>query len=653
MTDQPVIEGEKPEELSKVNSLIDEGKLDEALKLLSNYDKKEALNHRDKASCCLLQCKILFWQGKLKELIKLAEQIYKESRGLENIFLKVDSLLIMTHALAMLGKIAEAFDLIKQGEELIKTIPQKLTKAYKQIESYLAFIKGYLCSRRGGRTPNNADLALKYLEHSLALREELGIKHEIAESLGEMAWTRLITGELNRALKYAERSLVIAKESSKKYYIASSFKFLGQILGAKGELDRGIRNYEQSLVLFKELNNKDRLAWVLNNVSSAYRMGGEFERALECIGQSMALHRELGKLRMLADNYDYLIQILIDKGDLERAQISLHEMEQIKNQLKDEDINLTYLHDKALVLKTSLRARDRGKAEEIYSQFLEDENLDFEGKYTVLLNLCELLLTELRITNDQGVLDELKQFIGQLLEVAEKSHSHWIMGETYLLQAKLALLSLDLKEARRLLTQGQQIAEKFGLDLLARKISNDHDELLKELNIWENLEASDISLAERMELARLNKQMGQMVRKRELELPDLHDEEPIILLIISKDGSPIFSESFVEEWSFEENLFGGFLTAVNSFSVEIFSEGLNRANFGEYTIIMDSISPFLVCYLFKGQSYLAQQKLKSFIDNFKKDENIWKTFNKFNQACRVVQLKNVPSLGPLIKEIFH
>jgi hypothetical protein len=188
---------------------------------------------------------------------------------------------------------------------------------------------------------------------------------------------------------------------------------------------------------------------------------------------------------------------------------------------------------------------------------------------------------------------------------------------------------------------------------LARKISNDHDELLKDLNIWENLEASDISLAERMELARLNKQMGQMVRKRELELPDLQDEEPIILLIISEGGIPIFSESFVEEWSFEENLFGGFLTAVNSFSDEIFSEGLNRANFGEYTIIMDSISPFLVCYLFKGQSYLAQQKLKSFIDNFKKDETIWKTFIEFNQVCRTVQLKNIPSLGLLIEEIFH
>lgn len=36
----------------------------------------------------------------------------------------------------------------------------------------------------------------------------------------------------------------------------------------------------------------------------------------------------------------------------------------------------------------------------------------------------------------------------KIVEIAEKSHSYWIMGEIYLLQASLALITLDLKEAR-------------------------------------------------------------------------------------------------------------------------------------------------------------------------------------------------------------
>jgi tetratricopeptide (TPR) repeat protein len=222
----------------------------------------------------------------------------------------------------------------------------------------------------------------------------------------------------------------------------------------------------------------------------------------------------LGKLIQLTNNYDYLIQILIDKGEFERAQISLHQMEQLKNQLKDRDINLLYLYDKALVLKASIRTRDRGKAEEILTQLLEDENLDFEWMYTVLLNLSELLLTELRITNDQGVLDELKQFIGQLLEIAEKSHSYWLLSETYLLQAKLSLLTFNIKKAQRFLTQAHQIAERFDLAQLTVKIANEKDDLLKKLDLWEKLEEEDAPMADRMALARLDEKVIKIIQKR-------------------------------------------------------------------------------------------------------------------------------------------
>lgn len=57
-----------------------------------------------------------------------------------------------------------------------------------------------------------------------------------------------------------------------------------------------------------------------------------------------------------------------------------------------------------------------------------------------------------------------------------------------------------------------------------------------------------------------------------------------------------------------------YLTAINQFGDEIFSEGLDRAKYGEYTVLMKSVDPFLVCYLFKGQLFLAKQKLAYFAD---------------------------------------
>ena len=136
---------------------------------------------------------------------------------------------------------------------------------------------------------------------------------------------------------------------------------MAMVYSLLGELDHSIRFYEQSLELFKEFNNKDRMAAVLNNLSDSYKMRGELDRALEYIEQSMALNRDIGRLRALANNHDFLIQILIDKGDIERARQSLSDLERLNSQLENKQINLQYLFDKALVLKTSLRARDRDK----------------------------------------------------------------------------------------------------------------------------------------------------------------------------------------------------------------------------------------------------------------------------------------------------
>ncbi|KKN51819.1 hypothetical protein LCGC14_0619190, partial [marine sediment metagenome] len=63
MDKEQLIEKKNPKEIIQAELLIEDGKLDDALTLLKNYEQKEGLNHYDKASCHLLQYQILFWQG--------------------------------------------------------------------------------------------------------------------------------------------------------------------------------------------------------------------------------------------------------------------------------------------------------------------------------------------------------------------------------------------------------------------------------------------------------------------------------------------------------------------------------------------------------------------------------------------------------------
>ena len=642
-----------PKELKNVLEFIREGKYEYTLQLLKDFEERKNNSLQDKVFCHLMRCNLYLTQGLFRKAVNLAEQTYKESLDLEKDFFSVDALFLRANALLNgWGDVKQAKKIVEQGEKLLKTLIEEPEINKNRREEFVVYLKG-MCSDPSISPPGDVDLALKHYNQSLALGESLEDKVSIGVTLLRIAnIVGLYKGNLDLALNYTERALALFKEINHKFFFSWALHMKATIYHNKGEVTRSIPIYEQSLAISKELNHKLLVSNTLNNMADAFRMRGKLNHALECSEQSLEIFSDFGHSKPMANFHDFLIQILIEKGDLEQAQRYFSRLEQLNNQLNDRNINEIYLYNKALILKESTRISNRGKAEEILKQILEDDDASWEVNLRVLLTLSELLLSELQMTGDLEILEEIEPLITQLLEMAEESHSYWIWGETFLLQAKLALVSLKLKDARRLLTRGQQIAEKFGLTLLARKISNEHDELLKQLSIWENLKKSEAPLTDRFELSRLDFQMKNMIQKREIDLPDMEDEEPVVILFFSEAGIPVFSHLFIKEWSFQDHLFGGFLTAVNSFSDEMFSKGLDRASFGEYTLLMNAASPLLVCYLFKGQSYSAQHRLRLFIDKLKNDGDIWQAFEKYYQMNREIELKDIPTLETVIKEIF-
>ncbi|MBY9014315.1 MAG: tetratricopeptide repeat protein [Candidatus Lokiarchaeota archaeon] len=423
----------------------------------------------------------------------------------------------------------------------------------------------------------------------------------------------------------------------------------------RGEIHRSLELNKEAFELAKGSNNKELISGSLINIAEKYELLGDYDNAKLYAERALEIQYQPWLMYQLG----FIIDILLDNGDIEEANNYFQQIIEIREKDKSKINDILYRYYKAVLLKTSLRSENRVKSEKLLKQIIDNEDISggiksFWAKKRIftIINLCDLLLIELRITNYPEIIDEIQPYIQKLLDFAEQQHSYWILCETHLLQAKLSLLTFDIQKAKRFLTQGQQVAEKYGLKMLARKISNEHDELLKQLTIWEDLKKLEAPLTERLKLARLNEQMDNILRKRVVELDEIQDEESVVILIISKGGNPIFSQSFAKGWSFQDHLFGGFLSAVNSFSDEMFAQGLDRAIFGEYTIIMNVISPFIICYLFKGQSFLAQQRMKHFIDAIQNDNKIWEPIKKYYQANRLIQVKDIPSLDLLVNEVF-
>ncbi len=278
-------------------------------------------------------------------------------------------------------------------------------------------------------------------------------------------------------------------------------------------------------MLAERINDKGLIATCLYNLSECYNKLGDFKRALKHIDRSFELFDDISVYPLLkATILNDAVEISINKGDLERARQHLQYFKKIKNQSDSTTINAMYRFTEAIMLKTSLRIMNRGKSEEILKQLLDEKIANFEYTVRILIHLCDLLISELRITSNLEVLDEIKLFISQLLEISEYSKVYSFLCEAFILQAKLALLELDMKKAQRFLTQAQQIAERFGFGLLVKKITDEHNDLLKKLDLWKKLKEVEAPMAERIELAHMDEQIGGMLQHRAILTAQVTEE---------------------------------------------------------------------------------------------------------------------------------
>ncbi len=634
-------------QLTRAEQLFDAGKLDEALEILNDWKQFEGLNPQQKNHFQFLKGLILFYQNKSEEVSKLGEQLLKEGQKLNEPLQSVDGYFFIIVGPGLANKFDEASKFLEKAEGSLRLISNRPRDVLIQREVRIRLAKAFI-NVFGG----NIEIAEKCVDWILGSQKDLGISFEIVWANILMA---LIMGKakskFDLGLEYIKKAMSIAKEIKfNHFWIAICHLIFGALYNAIGEFNISLKHHMKCLAIFKEINNSFYTAGALNNIGSTYISIGDYDLALEYLEESLSYYEiQSIQLQLPLGN---LIDVALEIGDNQRAQKYFQRLEDMYNQTKDEDVILLYQVAKALMLKSSSRIRDKAKVEELLKEVIKTETIRFDLIICAIIHLCDLLLLEYRLNNNSEVLDELNHYIAKLLTIAEKSHSYLVFCETFILQAKLALINFNLKAARRYLTQAQKIAESYGIKRLAMKISHEHDELLRQIKMWENLKESEASLSERWKFAGLNEQMENMARKRMIEAPKISEEEPVSILIITEGGTSIFSHSFIKDKAFESHIFGGFITTIDYFIREMFSEGLDRAIFGEYTLLIKSIPPFFISYIFKGDSYYAYQKITYFIDHIQKEDVIWQNLLKSFQVSQSIHLKDIPLLESLITDTF-
>jgi tetratricopeptide (TPR) repeat protein len=504
------------------------------------------------------------------------------------------------------------------------------------------------------------DEALDYAFQSLELNKKFGNNIDIAMNYYQIISHFKSKGELNKTLEYEKLALSLENfDGLPTETKMNIFVQLGEVYANKGQLDQALKYYDKVLELEEEDSllvpkNSRRFGFTVGSfrIGNLYRLKGDFNQALNYLDNFLNFAETTRHKYFITQSLFWLIVMNLEKKSFTEAQNYLKRLEVIVKNVESLLFSQIYRIAKALILKSSTRSINKGEAEKTLKQVAEEDVTYHEINTIALISLCDLLLTELRSSNDMSILEEINPYITKLLEHAENQQSYRWIAEIYLLKAKISQIKFNLDEARKFLTKAQNIADDHDLQLLAQKISLEHDKLLEELDTWHTFRDTQASLSKRMDLISIDGVIERLLHKRVIEPPELVDEESIFLLIMGRDGVSYFNHPFVENWNFDD-IFSSFMSAFNSFSDEIFSESIDRIKIGDNKILIKPIESFLICYVIRGQSYSALQKLSRFSDAIKWKTEIWDTLNKSIKTSEMLGLNNPPSLGDVIDEIFN
>ncbi|MFW9822305.1 MAG: tetratricopeptide repeat protein [Candidatus Thorarchaeota archaeon] len=606
--------------------LLNEGKEKEALQLILEIENNPNLTPIQELRYKILKGLLYFFLGRFEEAIEIAENSYEEGVKLKNPLLSIDSYLVKWISSLQLDKFNNpqifqaSLKELELSKKLLKFEMNESISEVKQREAILNYIEGFFSNYYG-----ETDIALKQLSKSLIICKEIDhLAFLIPRILMVLGQTYSMKGDVNNALVHYEESLELLKGNSigTKTIYGNSWIGIANIYFQQGNLDLAIKQYKRIIEEWEPSHSP----------------------------------------RLVSRCYSYLIYSLLNKESFELAKDILHEFSHFMMENESAGNLVYYKLSRARLLKASTRVRDRAEAERILKELIVEFDTNDKNKallyYSstawewILFELCEFYIEELKSTNDLDILNDIQPLIGMLLSESERTNSYWIQARTNLFQGKISLLQMNIGDARCHLTQAQHIAEEHGLQLLAREISGEHDRLLEILDDWQKLERKKVSVSERIDLAALDDTMVYLQGRRVLNPPELIEEDSILLLIMDRYGVSYFNHTFIENWDFSD-LFSSFMSAFNTFSSEIFEKSIDRIRIDENVILINPVEQFLVCYVIKGQSYPALQKLNRFSDAIKWKPDIWEALNKAVHTSEVLELNNPSSLGEIVTEIFY
>ncbi|MFW9917860.1 MAG: tetratricopeptide repeat protein, partial [Candidatus Thorarchaeota archaeon] len=450
---------------------------------------------------------------------------------IDKIFAKRDlpqELEIMAHlwriiVLTWEGNYDEALRDLEHAQKIFETLTIEDEARSNQLKVQIAGMSAWIAGHEG----KHVQAREKWSEAiEIAIAGPLLLKSMVPAWHNNIGLTYENLGEWEKVLESFKRSMAGFQELGNEFNQAIPLHNMGRYYELRGENDRALGYFQRSSKINRKYNWKRGLAGNLLHEGRIFQSKGEFQRALDSFQDSLALYEEIGLVGWDAGQAASLYNIILlylelqDDNSAKQYLTKLQDFSQNYPLAIAESLNLLA---EALVLKNSNRFKEKSRAQDLLKEIIENEHTSQSLRTLAMLHLCDLLILEAKTFADEALFSEAQVLVDQVIEQAQTEKMIPVLIDTFILQAKFALIEGNAQEALNLLEKAYEWAHDKNLATLAAKTKAQQDIVEKELSQWQELAQKNAPLQERLELANLEEYLHKAIQLRELTSTVLKD----------------------------------------------------------------------------------------------------------------------------------
>ncbi len=317
-------------------------------------------------------------------------------------------------------------------------------------------------------------------------------------------------GEYDIALDFYNSAFDLSKTIDNPRHAGSSLNNIAEVYKMKGSLDTAHKYYLEALK-YCEKTDTQLTGVILNNLGEITRLLGKNNEAQSYFMHSLEIKTKYGDKISIAETLLRLLIWAIENKNPDKIDEFYNQLAELTKTSKLDRLYIKLKIADGLINKNSTRIIDLAKAQEIFTDLSEDSSISLEETIFSLLNLCDLLIFELKTYEQEELFLEIHKILNRLYKIGQDQALFNLIIEVLFLKAKVAFLEGITDHAFLLLDQALIYSQEKNIQHITEKITKHHEEITQEFNKWITLFNQQSSLQSKIEKLKVEEYLSDLI----------------------------------------------------------------------------------------------------------------------------------------------